>query len=189
MLGALAVLVVVVAAKKAAPHLRRWWSGQAIPFLEGWSRGLLKGRRAKGPVVAAQGSTLARAAPTESSQEAAVALEEYRASMSSAEARERFVAALVARLFSEGQLQVLRNSRIEDEASVLELASALETLTPDQLGESLTLILEANPSWPDKEMLAEIGSTLGRHGRGDGEYVRVNGGRINTALGPPPSLK
>jgi hypothetical protein len=42
------------------------------------------------------------------------ALDEYRASMSSAEARDRCVVALVARLFSEEQLSAT-NARIEDE--------------------------------------------------------------------------
>ncbi len=76
--------------------------------------------------------------------------------MSSAEARQRFVTALVARLISEEQLQVLRNARIEDEGPEWELASAMAARTPQQLGESITLMLEANPSWPDEAALAEL---------------------------------
>ncbi len=185
LLGALAVLGVIDAAQKAAPHLKRWWSDQAVPFLKKSRKRLSKDRRTSDQVSVAEHFMLPHSAPTESSQEVVAALDEYRASMSSAEARERFVAALVARLFSEEQLRVLRNARIEDEGPALELTSAMETLTPQQLTESLTLMLEANPSWPDEETLAELERILERSNRGDGGNVPVRRGQVSRTLRPP----
>lgn len=81
--------------------------------------------------------------------------------MSRAEAQERFIAALVTRLFSEEQLRILRNARIEGEDDALELNGPTETLTPNQVEGSIILMLEANPSLLDEETLAEIGKILG----------------------------
>lgn len=185
LVGALVVLAVIAAAHKAAPHLKRWWNSKAFPFLKKSRERVTKHRRSKDQVTVVESSTLAQFAPTDSSQEVLTALEDYRASMSSAEARHRFVAALVARLFSEEQLRVLRNARIEDEGPDLELASAVETLTPLQLEESITAMLEANPSWPDEETLAELGRKLGHSSARDGEYVPLERGRITRALRRP----
>ena len=159
--AALVFLAVLVAAKKASPHLKRWWSAQAVPFFKR-SRARLSRGSAVGVRVDAASSPLATLHPTESSQDVLDALEEYKASMSSAEARERFVAALTARLYSDEQLRVLRNARIEGDGAGLELAEAMERLTPDQLGGSIRLMLEANPSWPDGETLLELRRLLER---------------------------
>lgn len=183
LLGALAILGVIVAAQKAAPHLKRWWNESALPLARRTRKRLSRDRRSEDQAIVGDPFTLVASAPTDSSQDVFVALDEYRASMSSAEARERFVAALVARLFSEEQLRVLRNARIEDDGPGLELVSAVETLTPQQLGESLTLMLEANPSWPDEETLAELEKVLARSSKGDGEFVPVRRGLT------PPRLR
>lgn len=185
LVGALVVLGVIAAAQKAAPHVKRWWNEQAFPFLEKSRVRLSKRRRARGQVATTEKPTMAQLAPTESSQDVVAAFEAYRASMSSAEARERFVAALVARLFSEEQLRMLRNARIEDEGSALELASAVEMLTPQQLGASITLLLEANPSWPDEETLAALERILGSRGE-DGE--RTPARRADQQSLPPPHI-
>lgn len=179
LLGALAVLAVII----AAPHLKRWWNDKSVPFLKSARIRLSRTREARSRVFVAEPPIATEAGPADSSQEVLTALEDYRASMSSAEARDRLVAALVARLFSEEQLRVLRDARIEDEGGALELASAMETLTPQQLGESIAAMLEANPSWPDEETLAELGKVLGR-GRGDAEHVPVRREQIEKARPP-----
>ncbi|MEU8755313.1 hypothetical protein AB0C88_33035 [Streptomyces chartreusis] len=162
LLGALALHGAIVALEKAKPHVKRWWIDQACPAINSmWNR-LAKTREADSQATAAESSTSVGSASAESSQEVAVTLEAYRVNMSSVEARERFVAALVARLFSEEQLRILRNARIEDEDSPADLNSSMETLTSKQFGESVTLMLEANPSLVDEEKLAEIGKILGR---------------------------
>ena len=68
---------------------------------------------------------------------------------------------------------MLRTARIEDDGPELELVRAVETLTPQQLGESLRLMLEVNPSWPDEETLAELAKVLARSSEGDGDFVPV----------------
>lgn len=180
-LGALAVLGIILAAQRAAPHLKRWWNDQALPFLRKSKSRLSKPRRSKSDAAVVESFALMEPAAEASAQDVFTALDEYRASMSSAEARERFVAALVARLFSERQLRLLRSARIEDEGGALELASAVESLTPQQLGESITLMLEANPSWPDEDTLAELGKLLGG-GRADGEYSPMRSTQIETDI-------
>lgn len=181
-LVALAVLGVIVAAQKAAPHLKRWWNDTSIPFLKSTRIRPYRTRTVSGEVLATESSIATGSGSAHSSPEVLTALEDYKASMSSAEARDRFIAALVARLFSEEQLKALRNARIENDVGALELASAMETLTPQQLEESIRAMLEANPSWPDEETLAELGRALGRRGRDDGEAVPVRREQAQQAL-------
>ena len=181
LLGNLMVLGVLVALEKAKPHVKQWWSDQALPALKStWNR-LPRTRKANSQVAVAESSALIDGVPEGVSQEVIDALEAYRASMSSAEARDRFVAALMARAFSEEQLSILRNARIEYDDGPLELECAAETLTAQQVGESITLMLEANSSLLNEETLAELGKILGGS-RVDGEYVPVRGEQIKEAL-------
>jgi hypothetical protein len=77
-----------------------------------------------------------------------------------------------ARLFSEEQIRMLRNARIED----FELKSTMETLTPEQVGDSIKLMLETNPS-----LLDELGKILGKS-RVDGGYVPLRNEKNKEAL-------
>ncbi|MFA1541331.1 hypothetical protein [Actinomadura monticuli] len=154
--AALVVLGTLKAVEKAAPHLRKWWRDQALPFVKSARKRLARVREGDGAqvenLIECVPSMLVDA-PPESSGEVVAALEEYRAGMSGTEARERFVAALTAgllsekaRLYSEGQMRVLLNARIED----AELKSVLETVTPEQVADGIKLMLEANPSLLDE---------------------------------------
>lgn len=186
-LAALALLGIIVAAQKAAPHLKRWWNARALPFLKNARSKLSRMHKPNGSrIVQAEVPALDESAPAGSAQAVLSALDEYRRSMSSAEARERFIAALVARLFSEQQFSLLREARIEDQSGSLELASAIETLTPQQLEDSIRLMLESNPSWPNQETLAELGNLLG-DGRIDGEHVQRRKVDVRRVLRPPRS--
>ena len=89
------------------------------------------------------------------------AIEAYRASMSTEEARNRFLAALVTRLYSEEQLRMLREARVEDVNGLLELDSMVETLTADQLRSAITALLEENPSLVGDGAQADLGKILG----------------------------
>lgn len=160
-LRALVRLGIIVAAEKAAPHLKRWWNDTALPCLKKLRKKLPRlPRRAKDHVAVVDSPVPPEALAEASSQDVFAALDEYRASMSSAEARDRFVAALVARHFSDMQLRLLRDARIQDEGGARELAKAMESLTPQQLEESITLMLDANPSWPDEDTLAQLRNML-----------------------------
>jgi hypothetical protein len=182
LLGALVLIGAIVAVGEAAPHLKRWWKNQALPFIKPTWKRLVGTREADSQAATAELSNSIEPAYAMmvdtlqgSSQEAVAELEDYRASMSSAEARERFVAALIARLlsedarlFSEEQIRVLRNARIED----LDSKSAMETLTPEQVGDGIRLLLEAKPM-----LLNELGKILGES-QVDGGYVPLRHEKI-----------
>lgn len=181
LLANLVLLGAIKAVETAAPHLKRVWNDQARPAIKlTWNR-LARTREVDNQAATAESSLLLESAPAESSREVVAALEAYRASMSSEEARERFVAALMARQFSEEQLRMLRNARIEDEDTPLELEGAPEKLTAKQVGDSLKLMLEANPSLLDQEALVELGKIL-ESSRVHDEYVPLKSQKINEAL-------
>ncbi|KIS28684.1 hypothetical protein TV39_04720 [Arthrobacter sp. SPG23] len=190
-LEALVRLGIIVAAA-AAPHVKRWWQGRAIPGLKSagntallavkstsdntlltvkstWNRftGTRKPERSDAPVEMVPAAEPVR---EDSSTELEVAFKDYRARMSSEEARQRFVVALLARAFSEEQMRMLRNAEIEDDGDPLSLKAAMVALTPQQVGETITSMLEKNPSLLERESLAGLGMILGGR-RADGECV------------------
>jgi len=134
----------VAVAIQLAPHAKRLWDERVLPAAKArWEK--RQARRAarrrapaeEAPVIAESNVTAVQ--PTE----LGAALESYRADMSSEEARERFAAAVAARLFSDEQLRLLLDARIEDEADFLE--ARVDTLTPRQVGDRIAAMLEATP--------------------------------------------
>ncbi|MFE9960485.1 hypothetical protein [Micromonospora sp. NPDC005299] len=101
------------------------------------------------------------AAPVEASHDVAAAIEAYRAGMSRAEARKRIVVALAARLFSEQQIEIVRNARIDDDRDTAELNSATLALTQKQIGESVQLMLESTPALLTEDAMADLRKILG----------------------------
>lgn len=167
-LGLLAVLGVVVVVQKAGPHVQKWWTDRVVPFLKRSQPRL----RRRSPIRDAAVPAISDPVSDSSTHALVTALEEYRASMSSAEARERLVLALVARLYSDEQLRVLRNARIDDDAARTALRT-METATPEELAARLTLMLESNPTWPDDLALAQLRRMLERSGDCEREFVEV----------------
>lgn len=176
-------IVVAELAATAASHVKSWLHDRAIPAMKSINEIVLQGvkstwnRFAGTRKVEREGTPAETVFATEppradSSTELEVAFEDYRSRMGSAEARERFVVALLARAFSEEQMRMLRNAKIEEDGDALGLKAAVEALTPQQVGETLTLILEKNPSLLDRESLAELGTVLGGN-RADGEYLSL----------------
>ncbi|MFJ3961415.1 hypothetical protein [Streptomyces sp. NPDC090036] len=155
----LAILVEV--AERAAPHLKRWWNDQLRPFVKSTRSRLARTGKDESRAITPESSALVESVSSEDLRELVAELEGHRVAMRGVEARERFVAALVARLFSEEQFRTLRNARIEDEDGSSRLSGVLETLTPKQVEDSITLMLEANPSLLDEAKLAEIWKILG----------------------------
>ena len=182
LLGNLVILGVLVAFEKAKPHVKAWLTDKAIPAVKSaWSRLARRREAPRGAAVVEASDVVDDSSSNANDVEAA--LEAYKASMSSAEARDRFVAALVARMFSEEQLRILRDSRIDDGDSH-ELERASDVVTGQQVGESITLMLQANPSLLNDETLAELGKILGVAGHGR-EYVPVRRAQITEALRLP----
>ncbi|MEV6928147.1 hypothetical protein AB0M46_27140 [Dactylosporangium sp. NPDC051485] len=99
--------------------------------------------------------------PVDASHDVAAAIEAYRAGMSRAEARQRIVAALSARLFSEQQIAIVRNARIEDGGDTPELDSATLASMQKQIGESVQLILETAPALLGEDGMADLRKILG----------------------------
>ncbi|AUZ33651.1 hypothetical protein C3B78_03650 [Arthrobacter sp. PGP41] len=193
-------IIVATLAAAATPHVKRWLHDVAIPAMKStsdtalltmkstWNRfiGTRNVERGAAPAEMVPATEPVRA---DSSTELEVAFQDYRARMGSAEARERFVGALLARAFSEEQMRMLLNAKIEDGAPA-GLTAAMGALTAQQVGETITLMLEKNPSLLDCEPLAELGTIL-RGSRADGEYVplrvertkevpRLRGGQVGS---------
>lgn len=182
LLGNLVILGVLVAFEKAKPHVKIWLTDKAMPAVKSAWRRLARRRETPSGAAVIEASAMVDD-PSTDAGDVEAALEAYKASMSSAEARDRFVAALVARMFSDEQLRILRDSRIDDGDSH-GLQRASDVVTAEQVGESITLMLQANPSLLNDETLAELGKILGVAGQGP-EYVPVRRAQITEALRLP----
>lgn len=188
LLGNLLALAIIGAATAAAPHIKRWWSYKVLPAFTStgekikstWNR-IPRTRKAGSAAATAEFVALSDPAGNQSSNEVDAVLEGLRVKMGSAEARQRFVAALVAAAFAEEQMRLLRNARIEDVAAYSELESTLHELTPQQVGDTMNLMLKADLSLLDRETLTELGRVIDE-GRTDREYVPLRGQGIRQVL-------
>lgn len=188
-IAALISLGIIVAAA-AAPHVKKWWRDKAVPVMKSASDAALltikttsdtikttsdnarltmksKWTRFIGPrnvereVTPAEVATAIEPGGSGSSSRLEIAFEDYRTRMSSSEARERFVAALLAKAFSEEQMRMLRNAKIEDDGNPPGFRAAVEALTPQQVGKTITMMLEKNPSLLDNESLTQLRTIFG----------------------------
>ncbi|MFF4232514.1 hypothetical protein [Streptomyces sp. NPDC001820] len=159
-------------AEKAAPPVRKWWYEQALPAVKAkWNDQALPSVKAKWSSVARSRMSDRRAEAAEDLQEFVTVSGDQRTTMSGAEARKRFAAAVMARIYSDGQLRLVRNARVVDEGEdgPVELG-ATDDLTPQCIGEYVALMLEANPSLLGEDTLAELGKLVAKI-RADGGYV------------------
>ncbi|SHG74167.1 hypothetical protein SAMN05444351_3094 [Geodermatophilus nigrescens] len=181
LIGTLLLVGTVKAAEVLAPYATRLWNDQALPAIGSAWNWLTRTRGADRRVTTDESVTSVESASADSSPEVLAALEECRASMSGAEAWERFVAALMARLYSEEQLRLLRSARIEDAYDPAELKGLMEGLTPQQIADSITLMLETNPSSAQDETSVELGQVL--------ERIRAIQPNAMFAWRPAPSIE
>lgn len=172
------VNLVMTAAVAAAPHIRRWWTDTVVPTFKAACAGrriftrVPHRREDHGPSRARGTASMVGPAPVQSNSELSVAFHDDRIRMSSVEARERFVAALLAREFSDAQMKILQHSQIEEEEGLVELERAIGALTPQDVVQTLEGILERKPSLLDHLTLTELGAIRGG-GRAEGAYVPV----------------
>ncbi|MBB2923199.1 hypothetical protein [Cellulomonas cellasea] len=204
---AMVALVVASLATEAAPHVRRWWKGTVAAARAAGARGRSATKSSKDQAVHTLRSSWGMVArtrkhneadeyeigrPDKSRQTAAtsaelqMAFEDYRARMSSAEAQERFVSALLAKAFSEEQMRLLRSVTIDDDDGAVALGDVLEKPTPQQIGETVRFMLEKNPSLLDGDSLAALGVALGR-GRPDRDPHPLKVRRVGVQPGPDSS--
>ncbi|MFJ7270346.1 hypothetical protein ACIQV3_27555 [Streptomyces sp. NPDC099050] len=170
-------------AEKAAPHVRKWWFDQALPAVKAkwndpartslktkWNDRALPSVKAKWSSVARSRTSERRAEAVEDPQEIVTAEGDERTTMSGADARKRIAAAVTARLFSDGQLRLVRKARIVEEAEDGPVELDADDLTPQRIGEYVALMLEANPSLLGEDTLAELGQLIAN--------IRADGGRV-----------
>jgi hypothetical protein len=167
---------------RAAPHVKRLWNDKAAPALRSardkTASGLAEVRqRARQGVrlrIRRGGSdgdelaTFVESVSADSPEDVTTALEAYLPSMSSAEARQRLAAALIAMAVSERakavsdeQLGILLHARIEDADGAPAGPGSLENLTPEEVERRVHQMLTASPA-----LLDELTALLAR-GQGD----------------------
>lgn len=154
--------LVFVAALLAIEHhseIAKWWADDARPALSRIRNRLRWRRRAKGTV---DSTVVAQLDVEHSENDATQALEGYRESMASDEARERLVSALMAQKFAEQQLAMVRNARIVERDAPDVSLGLLEAITPEELEAGLRHLLERNPALLESGEIEHVGKSL-RH--------------------------
>lgn len=152
-----AIKFLAILAMVAKPHVERLWHTKVRPALkERKARRLARKalKAAKKQPIVVETTLLA------SGQELAVAAEEYRADMTSAEAQARYLAALAARAFSDHQMNLVANANIIDGAGLAELRRALAELPQDQVVRIIEAV-EENESVLESYFPGELGTILG----------------------------
>lgn len=157
--------LVFVAALLAIEHrseIAKWWADDARPALSRIRSRLRWRRRAKRTVE----STVVGQLDVEESESAeddvTQALEGYRESMASDEARDRLISALMAQKFAEQQLAMVRNARIVERDAPDASLSLLEAITPEELEAGLRHLLERKPALLESGEIEQVGKSL-RH--------------------------
>jgi hypothetical protein len=143
-----------VAVAGAKPRVKRWWNEQALPAIKSTA----ESTRIK---IARSRESGRHADTAELATSAAPAPEENQVTMSSEEAQQRLVAALMARAFSDEQIRMLLSARIEDVDAFLAWKSSLEQFTSQELEAQITLMLEAHPSLLDEFVRMFWGNRIG----------------------------
>jgi hypothetical protein len=169
-IAALIVAAIRASAVVAAPYIRQWWDGSALPAMKSTLEStrtmasstlgsamdsarskIVKVRRSDRRADAGEMVTFIEAPTSGASIELAALPAEDRARMSSAEAQQRLVAAVMAKTiseraqaFSDEQMKILLGAVIED-ADDFPPLSALERLT-EEIEVGVNRILEANPA-------------------------------------------
>jgi len=164
--------IAILAGVKVAPHVRQWWEEQvlsairsglskwdekALPAIKAqWSR-LTRSRKAESrQTVVSEVQAIAAAMPVADSPDVTSALAVYQASMNSTEARERFVAALVARAFSDEQMRILRETPVRA-GDALDLGHLMEAVTPEEVARHINQVLQSNPTLLEARTRAGFG--------------------------------
>lgn len=140
--------LVDLAYTEGKPHVMRWWEGTARPGLQSTRQaaasklvGMRPRRRRR---IAIQPVAIRVGQATSDSAESG-AIEPERPRMSKGEAQQRLVSALIARAYSERQIEILLGARVDagDEQSLEDL---LQQVPPNVIDHQVSQLLQANPS-------------------------------------------
>ena len=129
------------------PHAKRWWSESALPAM----RSLKDSSSRRGlkidavlPDVVEEETRVFVMGPVAPSTEVDVQSEGEVPTMTSAEAQQRLMAAVLAKAFSDEQVRLLLSARIVDADETVGWAT-LEQASPAEVESQINLMLESNP--------------------------------------------
>lgn len=179
-LAAMLIYAIKVAAEAAAPHIVRWWNDTFVAAFThtihqigaAWD-GLFNVAKLPPRVPEHEPEELGAEAPQLSSGAlladqadlVGLVLEDLRVQMSSAEARNRLVAALMAKDFYDRQVELLQHALIvEAEQGPSEVSSDVDMPPRELVAEALQRMLAQDPTFFDRLRLDEIVHALD-HGR------------------------
>ncbi len=154
--------VLILLAQACAPHVKAWWRSKGGPKVRA-APGRIKaslarstrrketdgGKEAMGLVATSDAAAVGRSANV------AVHDEEPAYTMTNAEAQQRFTEAVVAMVFAQELMLMLRSARIIDDEAPFELDDALSELSPQQV-ESVRRTSEGDPSLLNATSLASL---------------------------------
>ncbi|MFN8074152.1 MAG: hypothetical protein U0Q15_01885 [Kineosporiaceae bacterium] len=147
LIGEVLLMAVVKGVEALAPHAHRWWDDRALPAIAArWKRVTSLRKQGRAERVDELVAVVASAA-TGTALDLSAPIGE---SMTSAEARERWAAALVARAFSDVQFRRLREARIEDEDVVGPLPLDVAGLSQEEVTAAVVRMLKADSSLLDR---------------------------------------
>jgi hypothetical protein len=182
-LGAL-IAIGIYAAVEFTPHIKRWWRSKALPAVEAtWEKirpERLVSRRPDKCEVQQEPTVVVSPSPERNSIELRAAYEDFRADMSSEEARQRLVAALLAKSFHEEQMRMLSSARIYGEFST-EVANVIKRTKPEQVADAVNMMLERQPSMTHPENLQVLNEVL-QNGRKEGVLAPLRNKHVKKVL-------
>jgi len=153
---ALVLTLIVVGARRAAPHVQRWWMETALPTIrQVWNR--VTRRVVPAAVETVDGVELLEVLEAQIDEEpqsgSALAVADPVFTMSSAEWAERYRAMVAAGRFRDEQAELLRRAKIIDDAATL---TSSEDLTPRQFAANIRRMLTSNPELLTDETATEL---------------------------------
>ena len=170
-------VVLTLAAAKAAPALKR----RLTELRSRMSRtGLASGAASESETAAV--AVRSEITSEEFASEVDAALAERRPTISSAEAEQRLLAALMAAAFIADQMRALSNFQIGDDPDSRILEQTLEKLSTPQVIDSINRMIESESSLVDDETTSELMKLFGGGRVVEGEYVPIRNDAVRRRL-------
>ncbi len=152
LLAKLVVVAALIAAQVLGPRIKTLWNDRALPFIRRRWNAARTARWRRNRQSAVEVAAASEEAPV---GEVLATVPTEQVSISSAEARARFLAAMRAREFSDEQLRILRAARIDVDAAPEQLQRAMEELPSEPLNDVVTHMLEMTPATIDVAQLRD----------------------------------
>lgn len=128
----------------ATPRVKKFSDEKVRPVIAS-NRDRLAGRRMASKIIPAGEPIVVDATVVEPSTELIAESEDSRPHMSLEEAQARYLLALATKAFSDEQMRILSNARIDDSEGFAELQRVVSELSPEQVADILEKV-QANPS-------------------------------------------